>query len=149
MTPTDEPLFALLTEIGIIAHLTAKRFDRAAPGGLNSSQFGILNHFVRTGKGYETPARLARAFQVTKGNITNTVQRLEAMGLVVVAPDPLDGRSKRVSLTAAGRDAHAAAVAVLRPQFEALLGGLNPKAVAQALATVRTLRFALDDAPDR
>jgi len=145
----QEPLLALLTEIGIIAHLTSTRFDRAAPGGLNASQFGVLNHFARTGKAYETPARLARAFQVTKGNMTNTVQRLEALGFVDVDPDPSDGRGKRVRPTAAGLAAHAAAVEELRPQYEALIAGLDRAAIEAALPAVRALRLALDEAPDR
>jgi DNA-binding MarR family transcriptional regulator len=146
---TQEPIFALLTEIGIIAHLTATRFDRASPGGLNASQFGVLNHFARTGKAFETPAKLARAFQVTKGNMTNTVQRLEALGFVSVEPDPTDGRGKRVRPTSAGMAAHAAAVEALRPQFETLIAGLDRAGIEAALPAVRALRLALDEAPDR
>lgn len=146
---TPDPLLALLTEIGIIAHLTATRFDRAAPGGLNASQFGVLNHFARTAKPFETPARLARAFQVSKGNMTNTVQRLEALGLVTVEPDPTDGRGKRVRPTAAGLAAQGAAVDALRPQYESLLAGLDQAGIASALPIVHALRLALDEAPDR
>lgn len=146
---TQEPLFALLTEIGIIAHLVTTRFDRTLPGGLNESQFGLLNHFARTGKAYETPVRLARAFQVTKGNITNTIQRLEALGFVTIEPDPDDGRGKRVRPTSAGLAAREAAVEILRPQYEALLTGLDAKSLAAALPAVRALRLALDEAPDR
>lgn len=146
---TQEPLFALLTEVGIIAHLTATRFDRAAPGGLNFAQFGLLNHFARTGKPFETPARLASAFQVTKGNMTNTVQRLEGLGFVTVEPDPDDGRGKRVSPTPAGLAAHAKAVEQLRPQYEALTAGLERAAIEAALPAIRALRLAFDEAPDR
>ena len=149
MGTAPEPLIALLTEIGIIAHLTATRFDRAAPGGLNVSQFGVLNHFARTGKPFETPARLARAFQVTKGNMTNTVQRLEALGLVTVEPDPADGRGKRVRPTATGLATHARAVEALKPQYEALLAGLDRASLEATLPAIHALRLALDEAPDR
>lgn len=145
----SEPLFALLTEIGMIAHLSATRFDRAAPGGLTSSQFGVLNHFARTDKPFETPARLAAAFQVSKSNMTYTVQRLQALGYVTVEPDPDDGRGKRVRPTAVGLAARARAVEHMRPHYERLMAGLDLGAVEATLPAIRTLRLALDDAADR
>jgi DNA-binding MarR family transcriptional regulator len=36
-----------------------------------ASQFKVLNHLVRLGDG-TTPAKLAKAFQITKGAMTNT-----------------------------------------------------------------------------
>ena len=149
MTAPADPLLAVLTEIGIIAHLVRTRFDRASPGGLNEAQFGVLNHFARTAKPFETPARLAHAFQVTKGAMTNTVRRLEALGFVEVGPDPDDGRGKRVRPTPTGLAAHRDAVEALRPGIEALLAGVDRAGIEAALPAVRALRLALDEAPDR
>ena len=73
------------------------------------SQFAVLNHCVRLGDG-RTPAQLASAFQVTRGAMTNTLQRLEAKGHIGLRPTPGDGRSKEVYLTAAGRAAREQAV---------------------------------------
>ncbi|MEQ1783915.1 MAG: helix-turn-helix domain-containing protein, partial [Hyphomonadaceae bacterium] len=87
--------FRLFTEIGIINQLSSNRLERELPDGMSLAQFGVLNHFVRLG-GQWAPTRLARAFQVTKGAMTNTLQRLEAQGLVKVVPDPKDARAKLV-----------------------------------------------------
>ena len=95
----DPPLFALLNEIGIIDQLAQNRIESLLPDGLKVSHFAVLNHLVRLGDNC-TPVQLSRAFQVTKGAITNTLQRLEARHLVSVVPDPEDGRAKRVRLTA-------------------------------------------------
>ena len=77
MEPTKDPIsFRFFTEIGIIEQLARNRLERGLPDGLKISQFSVLNHLVRLG-GEWSPARLARAFQVTKGAMTNTLQRLE------------------------------------------------------------------------
>ena len=62
----DPPAFRLFTEIGIIEQLARNRLERGLPDGLKVSQFVVLNHLVRLG-GEWSPARLANAFQVTKG----------------------------------------------------------------------------------
>jgi lipopolysaccharide export system permease protein len=73
----DPALFALLNEIGIIEQLARNRFERAQPDGLRLPHFAVLNHLVRLGDG-RTPGQIARAFQLTKATMTNTLQRLEA-----------------------------------------------------------------------
>ena len=107
--PTDPPAFVLLNEIGIIEQLARTRFEALQPDGLLLPHFTLLNHLVRVGDG-RSPVAIARALQLAKGAITNTLQRLEARGLVRVEPDPEDGRGKRVFLTAAGRRRRDAAV---------------------------------------
>jgi DNA-binding MarR family transcriptional regulator len=149
MTPVEQRLFALLTEVGITAHLVSTRFDRASPGGLNAAQFGVLNHFARLDKAAESPSRLARAFQVTKGNMTNTLQRLEARGFVTVEPDPADARAKIVRPTPEGRAARDAALAEVLPDYRRLFGDFPDADVEAAYPVLRRLRLILDDAPDR
>lgn len=95
-------LFRMFTEINIIGHLSTNMLERVLPEGLTVAQFGVLNHFVRLG-GQWAPARLARAFQVTKGAMTNTLQRLEGQNLVRIVDDPSDGRAKLVEITDKGR----------------------------------------------
>ncbi|MFN3835991.1 MAG: MarR family winged helix-turn-helix transcriptional regulator, partial [Glycocaulis sp.] len=73
--------FRLLNEIGIIAQLSANRLERVLPHDLTVAQFSLLHHCVRLGDGW-TPARLAAAFQVTRGTMTNTLQKLEAKGFI-------------------------------------------------------------------
>jgi DNA-binding MarR family transcriptional regulator len=139
----DPPLFRLLNEIGIIEQLARSRFERLQPDGLPLSQFTVLNHFVRLG-GERNLVALARAFQVTKASMTNTVQKLAARGWVRLRPDPADGRAKLVSLTPAGRLARQRAIARLEG-FLAELGQAFPdREVADALPFLTRLRQHLD-----
>jgi len=94
--------FRMFNEIGIISQLSSNRLERVLPPGMSIAQFSVLNHLVRL-DGARAPSRLARAFQVTKGAMTNTLQRLEAQGLVRVTADPDDARGKLVEITQAGR----------------------------------------------
>ena len=84
----DRPDVQVFTEIGIIDQLTTARLERSLPDGMSVAQFKVLTHFCRRG-GAETPAQLARAFQVTKGAMTNTLQRLEAQGFVDIVHLPV------------------------------------------------------------
>ena len=143
----DPPLFALLNEISIIEHLARNRLERVLPDGLRASHFAVLNHLVRLGDG-RSPARIARAVQVEKPAMTNTIQKLEARGLVRVGPHPRDGRGKLVFLTEAGRAAREAAVAAATAAVAPLAAGLDQAELVAALPALRRLRAVLDAARD-
>ena len=99
----DDPVvFTFFNEIGIIDQLAQNLLEHALPDGLKMSHFVVLNHFARLG-GARSPQDLARAIQVTKGAMTNTLKRLKTRGLVEIQPDPDDGRAKRVTLKAVCR----------------------------------------------
>ena len=140
----DDPLaFRLFTEIGIIDQLARSQLERGLPDGLKMSQFVVLNHLVRLG-GKWSPARLANAFQVTKGAMTNTLQRLEKRGLVRVLADPLDGRGKLVSITRAGRHMRARCVKSISPLLADLSREISDKDFASALPVLEKIRKYLD-----
>ncbi len=144
MNPTDDPLaFQVFTEIGIIEQLARNRLERALPDGLKVSQFGVLNHLLRLG-GQWSPARLASAFQVTKGAMTNTLQRLEKRGLVKIVADPEDGRAKLVGITGAGLDMRLRCLQELAPVIAELSRELPEKELAQALPILEKIRKYLD-----
>jgi DNA-binding MarR family transcriptional regulator len=104
----------------------------------------VLNHLARLGDG-RAPAQIARAFQLGKPAMTNTLQRLEARGFIRLEPDPKDARAKRVFLTEAGRARRARAIAEAVKDLEAVqrASGVAPEALVPALAA---LRVALDRA---
>lgn len=135
--------FSLFTEIGIIAQLAGSRFQRILPLGLTMAQFSLLHHCVRLGDGW-TPARLAAAFQVTRGTMTNTLQKLEAKRFIRIDPDTEDARSKRVFLTPAGKAAREAALKVLVPDLAGLPAGFPPELAAEILPALQQLRIWLD-----
>ncbi len=142
--PEGDPItFTLFNEIGIIEQLARTRMSHALPEGLQVSHFAVLNHFARLG-GEKSPAQLARAFQVTKGAMTNTVQKLERAGYVSVRPDGADGRRKLVSLTPEGRAMRDRAIAAIVPAFELVTREIGAERLRAALPVLRDLRILLD-----
>lgn len=139
--------FTFFTEIGIIAQLSQTLLERSLPDGLRLPNFGVLNHFSRLG-GEHSPAKLARAFQVTKGAMTNTLQRLEARGLVEVRPDPSDGRAKRVHITRKGRQVRDKAIAALTPALAGLETRFAAEQFRNSLPFLEQVRRYLDAARD-
>lgn len=143
-TPTEALYFQLFNEIGIISQLSSSAFEKALPHGLTAAQFGVLNHCVRLGDG-QTPARLAAAFQVTRGTMTSTLSRLESKGFIRTEPDPKDGRSKRVYLTEAGKTAREDGVAAAAPLFRDVTGALDRAQAEALLQPLQALRKWLDE----
>lgn len=139
----DPPIFRLLTEVGIIEQLARNQLERSLPDGLKMPQFGVLNHLTRLG-GDWSPVRLANAFQVTKGAMTNTLQRLEKRGLVKVTADPEDGRGKLVSITEEGRAMRAKCVESVGPLIANLSAKLSEKELSTALPVLGKVRRYLD-----
>lgn len=138
-------LFRFINEVSIIAQLSRTRLEQVLPHNLKLAQFSVLNHFVRLRED-SSPARLASAFQVTRGAMTNTLQRLQVLGYITVRPDPRDGRGKRVSITDAGRNAHAQAVAAMTPDLRTMEQHLDPVMFSEALPTLEAVRAYLDRA---
>jgi DNA-binding MarR family transcriptional regulator len=139
--------FEFFNEIGIISQLGSNRMQRSLPHGLNQSQFSVLNWFVRVND-QATPGRLARAFQVTGGAMTNTLAKLSDKGFIRVEPDPESGRSKIVTLTPAGRRAREESIAALRDDLTTFLEAFPEKRLAEALPLLREARAFLDAARD-
>nr|WP_246602935.1 MarR family transcriptional regulator [Falsiroseomonas tokyonensis] len=136
-----------MNEIAIIEHLARNQVERVLPDGLRLSHFTVLNHLVRLGDG-RSLARIARAVQVERPAMTNTIQKLEARGLVRSAPNPRDGRGKLVFLTEAGRAMRGQAVAVMATALAPVPHGLTAEEIADLLGPLRRLRGALDRARD-
>lgn len=141
---TDPAAFQLFTEIGILEQLSRNRLEDNLPYGLKASQFGVLNHLVRLG-GSWSPSRLAKAFQVTKGAMTNTLQRLEAKGFVQITSDPRDARGKCVIITEAGIKARSECVQSVGPLLTELSMEISEKEIRDVLPTLEKIRIYLDE----
>lgn len=133
MNKNDPLVFEVFNEIGIINQLTSAAFSAVLPKGMTIAQFSVLNHFERLELIEQSPANLASAFQVTRPTMTSTLARMEKSGLVKIKPDPLDGRGKLVSVTAAGKK--------MRIQCLQLLAG--PMAEAEAVLPKKSLEKLL------
>ncbi|MCC5999790.1 MAG: MarR family transcriptional regulator [Pararhodobacter sp.] len=134
--------FGVMTEIGIIAQLSAAAFDAAMPGW-SVAHFGVVMHLIRRGDGV-TPLELARAFQQPKTTMTHTLQVLEKRGLITMTPNPRDGRSKLVHLTDAGRAWQGQAMAQVARHQAALHQRLNPGTLAVLAPHLAHLRAVMD-----
>lgn len=137
-------LFKLFNEIAIIHQLASVRFESRLPHNLTVAQFGVLNHFVRLGDG-KTPARLAAAFQVTKGTMTSTLKRLEDKAFVNILPSPEDGRAKHVYITEEGRKARDASILAFSPVLQHIDQALTAEELQMLLPVLSKLRGWLDE----
>ncbi len=142
-----ELTFRFFNEINIIAQLSTREMERVLPDGMTQSQFAVLNWFSRVDD-QATPARLARAFQVTRGAMTNTLQRLSARGLVSVQPDPGNGRQKIVRCTAAGARWRERCIERLEPRMRAFLAQVPLATVGELIEPLQRVRARLDAARD-
>ncbi|MFN7419058.1 MAG: MarR family winged helix-turn-helix transcriptional regulator [Alphaproteobacteria bacterium] len=143
-TPSRHPVaFEFFHAISVIDQLASTEMERVLPEGVSMASFGLLNHLVARG-GTESPARLARALQVSKGAVTALLKRLEARGLVHLSQDPRDGRAKIITLTPEGRRRRDEAVAALDPLLETFLAALPAPDLAAALPLLRRVRLELN-----
>lgn len=140
--------YQFFNEINIIAQLTSNEMARTLPHGLTVSQFSVLNWFLRVDD-EATPGRLARAFQVSKGAMTNTLKRLDEKGFVTVMPDPASGRRKLVRITPAGRAARDESIAAMFPVLAEFTGTFDPGEVAAMLPRLAEIRQWLDERRSR
>lgn len=137
-------LFTLFNEIGIIEQLGRTILEAQLPKGLIAPHFSVLNHLIRVADG-RTPRELARAFQVPKTSMTHTVSGLEKHGLVMVRPNPNDGRSKCVWITSKGHEVRNTTIASMAPYFGELLEKIDYEKLAAIVPVLTELRIILDE----
>jgi DNA-binding MarR family transcriptional regulator len=146
--PTPEDIFnAFFLEVGILSQLSRAMFDLRLPPGIAVAQFSVLNHLVRVRDG-RTPLDLARAFQVPKTSMTHSLAVLERHGLIRLAPNPADGRSKCAFITAEGRTFRQAALEAIAPDLRALAARFPAARLAGVLPTLTELRRIMDTLRD-
>jgi len=146
--PSPEDIFnAFFLEVGILSQLSRAMFDLRLPPGIAVAQFSVLNHLVRVRDG-RTPLDLARAFQVPKTSMTHSLAVLERHGLIRLAPNPADGRSKCTFITAEGRAFRQAALEALAPDLRALAARFPAARLAGVLPTLTELRRIMDTLRD-
>jgi DNA-binding MarR family transcriptional regulator len=104
-------------------------------------QLAILRRLDSDGPA--TTAELARAERVTPQSMGALVAELEAGGYVARTDDVADGRRRLVSLTASGRQAHAAGRAArgswLARRIDSRLNAEEQRALLDALALLRRI----------
>lgn len=95
------PAVLRLARLGLL--IESFQSDVLGPFELTPSDYGVLATLHRTGRPHAlNPSRLYAELGRSSGGMTKILKRLERAGLVERKPDPEDGRSVRVSLTARG-----------------------------------------------
>lgn len=140
---TNALAVTLFSEILAAEQMMRNRLTRALPKGMELSHFSVLNHLSFVGD-ERSPAQLADTFHVTRGAMTNTLQRLEWAGYVHIRPDWDDARRKMVSISPAGRQARAQAISSITPMINQLVGELGQDKVRAVLPVLRDLRLRLE-----
>jgi DNA-binding MarR family transcriptional regulator len=143
-TGTDSLAVALFSEIFMADQLARNRLTKALPKGMEISHFSVLNHLARSGD-ERSPAQLARAFHVTRGAMTNTLNKLEWAGHIHIRPDWDDARRKFVSISPAGKAARDAALAAIAPILNQVVEAIGQDKVKNALPVLREMRIRLED----
>jgi len=117
------------------ARATARRFDEALrPLQLTNGQFSLMMSLNRPDPA--TIGSIAALLAMDRTTLTAALKPLERRGLVVVKPDPEDGRSRLVILTRTGRNLLAKAVPVwerTHEEFNSLLGGSDANQIRSDL----------------
>src|SRR5210317_1919243 len=142
---TEDPnalAIALFTEVMAADQLVRARLTRVLPKGMEISHFSVLNQLARVGD-ERTPAQLAETFHLTRGAMTNTLNKLEWAGYVHIRPDWDDARRKRVVISPSGRAARDHAFAQIAPILTAATGVSGEDNIKSILPILRELRFSL------
>ena len=140
----DMNLLILLSEIATIEQLARNKLDNALPKDLNISSFSVLNHFSGS-RAEKTPLQLARSFHVTKGAMTNTLNKLEKQGYIHVRPDWNDARKKCVSISQSGIDARNNAMKSIKPILDEIIQKTNHMTKKSFLGDLRNFREAIEN----
>jgi len=140
-------MFHFFNEIGIIQQLSSTRLEAALPKGLIVPHFSVLNHLIRVGDG-RTPLQIARAFEVPKTSMTNTLATLARHGFVDMRSNPKDARSKQVWITDAGRSLRDATIQKIAPEFAKIFADFPRAKVEALIPELAEIRELLDAARD-
>ena len=141
---TNALAITLFSEILTADLLLRNRLSRVLPKGMEISHFSVLNHLVVV-SGERTPAQLAQTFHVTRGAMTNTLNKLELAGHIHIRPDWDDARRKMVAISPAGRQARTLAISAIAPMINQVVDELGTDRVRAVLPTLRDLRVKLEN----
>ena len=130
---------SLFGEILALDQLVRARLAKVLPKGMELSHFSVLNQLSHT-KIERTPAQIAKSFRVTRGAITNTLNKLELSGYIHIRPDWDDARRKMVSISSAGIVARNNALAAVTPIINELISEMGEERLKAIVPILRDLR---------
>ena len=129
-----------------LSRRVSQHFDRiVGVAGLKTTQYSLLSHIARS-----TPVRpgeLALQMDMDASTLTRNLQPLVALGWVEVGPGD-DGRSRFVTVTAAGRAKRAEAQREWKRAQLALNARLGEASVVQLHALIDACLHAMNQRPE-
>jgi DNA-binding MarR family transcriptional regulator len=137
----------VLFDVWLVSRATTALLDEVVrPSGLDSDEFAIYS-VLASGEGM-TPTELAHWMSAPATTVSSYVKRFEGRGHVERTPNPDDGRSYRLRLTASGRRAHRAAGQLFLPVLHRVVELIGPQAT-DAHRRLRALHRAVDTLNDQ
>ncbi|MGA0603996.1 bifunctional helix-turn-helix transcriptional regulator/GNAT family N-acetyltransferase [Caulobacter sp. KR2-114] len=97
----------------------------------------------------QSAKRLGEALDLDAGYLSRILRRFEDTGLIARTPDPADGRSTRLELTAAGRDGFETLNRATVARWSEMLSSLSDSQRADVASAMALVRGALDPQADR
>ncbi|REE96143.1 MarR family winged helix-turn-helix transcriptional regulator [Thermomonospora umbrina] len=143
--PEHAERMSAITSVMRVQQLLLAEMERALkPFGLTFASYEalVLLHFSRTGR---LPlGKMGRRLMVHPTSITNTIDRLQAAGLVRRVPDPADRRRVLAEISEHGHEVALAATEVVHG-IEFGLGSLSERDAVTLSALLRQVRRAAGD----
>ncbi len=139
---TETLAVSLFSEIFMVDQLARARLAKVLPKGMELSHFSVLNHLAHA-QSERSPAQLAAAFSVTRGAMTNKLQKLERAGQIHIRPDWDDARRKHVAISPAGLQARDIALAAIAPTVVQVVDSIGADKIRGVLPVLRELRLRL------
>lgn len=141
----NHDLHAKRSAFNDVSRMRGTLFDRMiAPHGITMSQAWLLTQlFIKDNL---TQSELALRMHVGTVAVGNTINRLEAQGLVTRATDSLDKRAKRVRLTKAAYPIGRAMSRCEREVNKITYGDISTDELEAMFATMFTIRENLQEA---
>ena len=128
-----------------LSRRVSQHFDRIVGGaGLKTTQYSLLSHIVKLAP--VRPGELADRMEMDASTLTRNLQPLVAQGWVEVGPG-IDGRSRFVSVTDAGRAKRAQAQREWKRAQLALNQRLGEARVARLHALIDECLVSMNDMP--
>ncbi len=141
-TTSDDLATALFSELFMADQLAHNKLRKALPKGMELSQFSVLSYLSKLSEP-KTPAQLANTFSLTRGAMTNTLNKLEWAGHIHITPDWEDARRKNVVISPAGRKACETALQAMAPMISDIVETVGTEKVRATLPVLRALRTRL------
>jgi DNA-binding MarR family transcriptional regulator len=136
---------AAITSVMRAEQIFLARVDEVLrPFGLTFARYEALVLLMFSRAGRLPLNKVGQRLQVHPTSVTNTVDRLEAQGLVRRVPHPTDRRTTLAEITSAGREVAEDATAALNAKtFEST--GMSQKDLRDVVQLLRKLRISAGD----